>query len=175
MNSSSIAEYIAELEKNNSRLIKENSELKEDQKRIIQLKKILGIQSAQHFQVSMESEAEPTAFSNENETVDIEFVNLFDEYVRRNGPAADLPEEEKFMSYHISDVLYWIAARQDNPDKRRLYDEVAASIYNLNHEIFTGGEALDVFNRSEILSENLSFSRSVAQKIDEFLKMPKTT
>ena len=149
--------------------------MKEDQKCLIEVKKRLGVKSAQHFQVSMESDAEPTASSNENETVDIEFVNLFDEYVRLNGTAADLSEEEKFMSYHISDVLYWIAARQDNQDKRRLYDEVAASIYNLNHEIFTGGEALDVFNRSEILSENPSFSRSVAQKIDKYLKMPKTT
>ena len=57
--------------------------------------------------------------------MDIEFANLFDEYIRLNGTAADLSEEEKFMSYHISDVLYWIAEKQDNPDKRLLYDAAA--------------------------------------------------
>ena len=84
MNSSTIAEYIAELENNVSRLKKENSELKVDQKCLIQVKKILGGKSAEHFQVSMESEAEPTASLNENEIVDIEFANLFDEYIRLN-------------------------------------------------------------------------------------------
>ena len=191
MNSSSIAEYVAELEKTISELLKENSKLKEDRKRI---KSILGVTSQSMAQST-------TLFSAENadgpeeattdqadgpeeattvqagalETDDIELSNLFDEYVRLNGPAADLPEDEKFMSYHISDVLYWIAEKHNNLEKRRLCKAAAGSIYNLNHEIFSGAEALEIFKRTEILSQSLSFSKSVAQKIDKYLKMPKTT
>lgn len=165
MDSTSIAQYIATLEKRNSELLNENSELKEDQKRITQLRTILGVDVGN-------SESRPVELSEEIETDE-----LFDAYIRRNGPAADLSYDEKFNSYHISDMLYWLSERSKNTDQKKseLYDEAAGLIYNLNHEIFSGAEALELFNRSEILSTSGGFSESTAKKIDKYLKMPKTT
>ncbi len=162
MDSTSIAQYIATLEKRNSELLNENSELKEDQKRITQLRTILGVGN---------SESRPVELSEEIETDE-----LFDAYIRSNGPAADLSDDEKFNSYHISDMLYWLSERSKKTDQKNseLYDEAAGLIYNLNHEIFSGAEAFELFKRSEILSTS-GFCESIAKKIDKYLKMPKTT
>lgn len=164
MDSTSIAQYIETLEKRNSELLNENSELKEDQKRIAQLRTILGVGvGVGHSRPVELSEA-------------IETDELFDEYVRRNGSAADLSDDEKFNSYHISDMLYWLSERSKNTDQKnsKLYDEAAGLIYNLNHEISSGAEAFELFKRSEILSTS-GFCEIIAKKIDKYLKMPKTT
>ena len=163
MDSSSIIQYIAELEKSNSELLKANSELKEDQKRIVQLRKILG----------GNNESRPA------ESEEIENDELFDLYIRTHGPAANLSSDEKFMSYHVSDMLYWLSEKEVDQKRREAYDKAAGAIYNLNHEIFSGEEAFEIFKRGGY--EDLSaidevipdFCRSVAQKIDKYLKMPK--
>ena len=156
MNSSSIAKYIAELEKSNSELLKENSQLREDKKRVDQLRTILGLNN---------SEARP-------ESEEIKSDDLFDQFIRKNGTAADLSSDEKLNSCHVSDMLYWLSEKELNQKRREAYDKAAGSIYNLNHEIFSGEEAFKLFG-SEIDELIPGFGRSVAQQIDKYLKMPK--
>lgn len=157
MNSTSIAEFITGLQNKNSKLEKDMAELnaKHDAQKelIMQLKNILKLD----VQVGED---------NSERRQDLDRVEDLpvDEYIRLHGYAADLPVDEKFMSYHVSDMLYWLEARESDECLIKEYGDAAGAIYNMNHEIKSGQEAMEL-NPDKI-------GERVARMIDRYLQTP---
>lgn len=152
---SSIVDFITGLQNKNSKLEKDMAELnaKHDAQNelIRQLKNILQLD----VHVGEDN-------SEQRQHLDRVDDLPVDEYIRLHGYATDVPVDEKFMSYHVSDMLYWLEARESDECLRKEYSDAAGAIYNMNHEIQSGQEAMEL-NPDKI-------SERVANMIDRYLQ-----